>query len=138
MQYIGQPLSDEKALKNFQTVLQLSQQSKPRSLYRVIEVTSDQGSEELAGFVRLKRMASGNTALIGVMLRAKFEGQGLAFQAQQSVMEEVWDKGFCRSFTAYCHINNERANRLYQRLGFNHVQQLIYNHQPSIQWQRGF
>ena len=137
MRYIGAPLSDEKALRNFHHVLRLSQQTEPRSLYRVIEVTSENGSVQCAGFVRLKKVEQSQAALIGVMLQAEFEGQGLAYLAQKRLMSEAIQIGFCEVFTAYCAVNNERAHRLYQRLGFHKVRQLLYNDQQSIQWQRG-
>jgi hypothetical protein len=84
MRYIGMPLSDEQAQKNFQSVLlRVSQQAGPQSLYRVIEVTADSGQVASAGFVRLKKVAEDESAMIGVMLRVEYEGRGLAYLAQK-------------------------------------------------------
>lgn len=137
MRYIGASLSGDKALRNFQTVLRLSQQTKPRSLYRVIEVTLKQGNLDYAGFVRIKKIEHSNSALIGVMLQSEFEGQGLAYQSQKMLISEASEINHCKTFIAYCAIDNERAHRLYRRLGFQKVRQLLYNHQQSIQWQWG-
>lgn len=137
MRFIGASLSDDKAQRNFQKVLHLSQQTNPGSIYRVIEVTSDQNRLQQAGIVRLKKDRKNHAMIIGVMLLPQFQGLGLAYHAQQQLMTEAQNTNYCQSFTAYCHINNERAHRLYQRLDFHKVRQLIYNTQPSIQWQRG-
>lgn len=140
MQYIGTPLNDEQSQKNFQTVLRVSQQVGSHSFYRVIEVTSDLGQVASAGFVRLTRDKISDieqAARIGSMLLPEYEGRGLAYRAQKKLMSEMHHVAYCRSFTAYCHLDNHRAHRLYRRLAFYQVRQLIYNQQPSIQWQRG-
>ncbi len=128
------------ARANFQRVLRLSQKANPSTIYRVITVTSKNNAVQFAGFVRLtmdKFNQSEKVARIGTMLLAEFEGQGLAYQAQKLLMSEAHQMDYCQFFTTYCAINNERAHRLYQRLGFHKVQQLLYNQQPSIQWQWG-
>lgn len=137
MHYIGAPLSDEKALKNFQVVLRLSQQSAPRSLYRVIEMISDSGQMATAGFVRIKKVTSGDAAIIGVMLQAEYQGKGVAYQAHKQFMAEANHMGYCQAFKAYCHLDNQRAHRLYQRLGFHKIRQLIYHEKPAIEWRWG-
>lgn len=137
MRYIGAPLDDKRALKNFQTVLRLTKKPGARSLYRVIELMPDMSVVQQAGIVRLKKGRENRETIIGVMLLPPFQGLGFAYQAQKQLMTEAQDNNYCQSFTAYCHINNQRAHRLYQRLDFHKVRQLIYNTQPSIQWQRG-
>lgn len=139
MRFIGEPLSRERVMAFFKSVLERAALANPDSIYRVIEVMS--GSEKkLAGFVRLtkdKIDPEKQAARIGTMLLVEFQRWGLAYQAQKLLLTKAQQRDYCQSFTAYCHINNQRAHRLYQRLGFHKGRQLLYNQQPTIQWQRG-
>jgi len=136
MEFIGARMSRDAVVAYFKRLLSKLSQADSNVLYRVIEVIAEHDGHQMAGIVRLKKDHKNHELIIGVMLLPTFQGCGLAYQAQKQLMTaiELNDPG--QVFTAYCHINNKRAHRLYQRLGFRQIRELIYNQQPAIQWQR--
>lgn len=137
MAFIGAPMSRAAVADYFQRLLKKTAQADSGIVYRVIEVTADQDVPQDVGFVRLAKdniEAKKKATRIGTMLLTDFQGLGLAYQAQKIIMAEQSDPG--QIFTAYCHRDNYCAHRLYQRLGFHNVRELIYHQHPVIQWQR--
>ena len=134
MAFIGAPMSRAAVADYFQRLLKKTAQADSGIVYRVIEVISEETDNQSAGIVRLKKNKNSPEIIIGVMLLTDFQGLGLAYQAQKIIMAEQSDPG--QIFTAYCHRDNQPAHRLYQRLGFHNVRELIYHQHPVIQWQR--
>ncbi|GAA4809262.1 hypothetical protein GCM10011365_17590 [Marinicella pacifica] len=136
MAFIGAPMSCDAVADYFQRLLGKITQADSGVLYRVIVADTDCGKSQYAGIVRLTKHQDNRETIIGVMLLPQFQGLGLAYLAQKQLMTEIQSNASNQLLTAYCHINNERAHRLYQRLGFRQIRELIYHQQPAIQWQR--
>ncbi len=136
MAFIGAPMSCDAVIDYFHRLSDKLMQTDSGVLYRVIEVDTDSGKSQCAGIVRLKKHQDNREMIIGVMLLPQFQGLGLAYRAQKQVMTEIQSNASNKLITAYCHINNKRAHRLYQRLGFRQIRERVYHQQPAIQWQR--
>lgn len=115
------PLMETDAANYLHDTLSLMQMSRAQfaHLFRTVgEVFTIHQDGQLAGFYWIEERGE-VLHLHGLILKASFQGQGIGTQVLQMLLDHYRDR--VKAIELGVHQSNERAHKLYQRLGFEEV-----------------
>ncbi len=118
MQHIGEPLSDEAALRSFAAALKITTTTPAR---RYTWVMQEKKSNACVGLLALiadkNKPVSGNAELGNIML-TEFQNQGFTVEALSQLVDIVFSTAPLSSVFANHKIQNSAVNRVMKKLGF--------------------
>ena len=116
MNYVCSPLSDAACLRSFDSLLgQLDNPNK-----RVCFAIEIEESGIDVGLLDAKYAKEAAETEVGILLLPEFHGRGMAKQAHQLLFSRMQQHQTNR-FIARCHVDNQAAHHLYQKLGFKQL-----------------
>lgn len=118
MEFIGNPLSKEKAQNSYKAALKLSYTPVPQRLFCIVTSKDSQQSVGLVGLTWAVGDRQCQTAEVSVVLSPPFFGQGFASEALRAAGKYLFDNKIATMAYGFGMARNQASKKMVQNAGF--------------------